>query len=317
MKPTTKRMVAMLGLIGVAVTAAPTVANAGGATLYELTENMKLVQRGRDHDKRHRFPVVARRIATAAIAGFAEPGTPLCPVPEFQSGDHCFVNVIGSDNISLTTGLGTLQGQFQTVVQGDNPVDGPEAVVLKGQFHGQMDFSPAILFQIPFGTVTGKVTAHGSRKPAAFTGVFRLPFAGNVNDGDRGPGIKMTVTLRQLFCPATPDPNPLAADLYGGVRPRLPRQRRGRDHAPGTLPEHPAERAVSRCAARPLRRAVLEESVPRVVEIAVHDNEVTPDAAQSPYGLARLRFAGPLTAVTAPRFARRCARRFATARRAC
>jgi anti-anti-sigma factor len=37
-----------------------------------------------------------------------------------------------------------------------------------------------------------------------------------------------------------------------------------------------------------------------VVETAVHDNLVMPDAAQSPYGLARLRFAGPLTAVTAP-----------------
>jgi hypothetical protein len=217
MKPTTKRMVAIMGLIGAAVTGAPNVANAGGATLYELTENMKLVQRGRDHDKRHRFPVVARRIATAAIAGFAEPGTPLCPVPEFQSGDHCFVNVLGSDNISLTTGRGTLQGQFQTVIQGDNPVDGPEAVVLKGQFHGQMDFSPAILFQIPFGTVTGKVAAQGSRKPAAFTGVFRLPFAGNATTEIEVSGVKMTVTLRQLFCPATPDGDPELQELYGGV----------------------------------------------------------------------------------------------------
>ncbi len=32
----------------------------------------------------------------------------------------------------------------------------------------------------------------------------------------------------------------------------------------------------------------------------MHDYEVTLDAAQSRYGLARLRFAGPLTAVTAP-----------------
>ncbi len=217
MKPTTKRMVAIMGLIGAAVTGAPAVASAGGATLYELTENMKLVQRGGDHGKQHRFPVVARRIATAAIAGFAEPGTPLCPVPEFQSGDHCFVNVLGSDNISLTTGRGTLQGQFQTVIQGDNPVDGPEAVVLKGQFQGQMDFSPAILFQIPFGTVTGKVMAQGGRRPAAFTGVFRLPFAGNATTEVEVSGVTMTVTLRQLFCPATPNANPLADDLYGGV----------------------------------------------------------------------------------------------------
>lgn len=32
----------------------------------------------------------------------------------------------------------------------------------------------------------------------------------------------------------------------------------------------------------------------------MHAHEVTPDAAQSPHCLALLRFAGPLTAVTAP-----------------
>jgi hypothetical protein len=207
MTPTTKRMIAVLGVLGVAVTGAPAVAGASGATLYELTENMKLAPR-KPHDR----PPVGRRIATAAIAGVAAPGTPLCPVPDFQSGPAgCAVNVLGSDNISLTTGLGSLQGQFQTVIQGDNPVDGPEAMVLKGEFRGQMDFSPAILYQIPFGTVTGKVTAQGSGT-SAFTGVFRLPFAGNVKV-EHGPAAGMT--LREIFCPLSPTPNP-NADLYGG-----------------------------------------------------------------------------------------------------
>ena len=210
MKPTTKQMVAMLALL--AVSGAPGVASAGGARLYELTENMKLVPR-KPNDR----PPAGRRIATAAIAGVAAPGTPLCPVPGFQSGPAgCAVNVLGSDNISLTTGLGSLQGQFHTVIQGDNPVDGPEAVVLKGQFQGQMDFSPAILYQIPFGTVTGKVTAQGSGTPATFTGVFRLPFDGNATTEIEISGVKVTVTLRQLFCPATPDKNPWIDD-YGGV----------------------------------------------------------------------------------------------------
>jgi len=213
MKPTTNRIVAILGLVGVAVTGAPAVASAGGATLYELTENMKLMQRNNKHR-----PPAGRRIATAAITGVAEPGTPLCPIPEFQSGpDGCAVNVLGSDNISLTTGLGTLEGDFRTVIQGDNPVDGPEAVVLKGEFKGQMDFSPAILHQIPFGTVTGKVKADRSRKREDFRGVFRLPFAGNAEtEIEVMPGMKIKVTLRQLFCPATPKPNPWA-DLYGGI----------------------------------------------------------------------------------------------------
>jgi hypothetical protein len=212
MKATTKRMVAMLGLVGVAVAGAPAVASAGSARLYELTENMKLVQR----QHRNGF-AVGRRVATSAITGFASPGTPLCPKPEFQSdlpGDAvgCMVNVLGHDNVSLKTGLGTLQGDFTTVIQGDNPVDGPEAVVLRGEFFGHMDFSPAILRQIPYGTVTGKVKARGRR--ADFTGVFRLPFAGNA-EVEVAPGFKMT--LRQIFCPLSPTPNPNAWPLYGGV----------------------------------------------------------------------------------------------------
>jgi hypothetical protein len=206
MKPTTKRVAAMLGLLGVAVIGAPAMASAGGATLYELTENMKLVQRTHRHGK-----PVGRRIATSAITGVAEVGTPLCPSSDFQSGPAgCAVNVLGHDNVSLVTGLGTLTGTFTTVVQGDNPVDGPEAVVLRGEFNGQMDFSPAILGQVPFGTVVGKVKVNHSRRRTDFTGVFRLPFAGNF---EVAPG----VTLRQIFCPLSPTPNPYAAMLYGGV----------------------------------------------------------------------------------------------------
>jgi hypothetical protein len=227
MNPTTKRIVAVLGLVGVAVTGTPALASAGDhARLYELTENMKLVQR----KLKGRVPV-ERRIASAAITGVAQVGTPLCPAEEFASGPAgCAVNVQGSNNISLKTGLGTLQGTFATVIQGDNPVDGPEAVVLKGGFHGQMDFSPAILHQIPFGTVSGKVTVGRGpdfpilfRKPLPsakgqpFTGVFRLPFVGNFEtDVEPYPGVIVKVTLRQLFCPATPDPNPWA-EFYGGV----------------------------------------------------------------------------------------------------
>jgi hypothetical protein len=213
MTPMTKRIAAIVGLVGVALAGAPVVANAESATLYELTENMKLVQRKFKHQ-----PPVGRRIATSALTGVAEVGSPLCPTAELQSGPAgCAVNVMGSDNVSLTTGLGTLSGNFATVVQGDNPVDGPEAVVLRGEFRGQMDFSPAILHQIPFGTVVGKVIPARARRGTDFTGVFRLPFAGNATtEIEVAPGVKMTFTLRQLFCPATPNPNPYA-ELYGGV----------------------------------------------------------------------------------------------------
>jgi hypothetical protein len=205
MRPTTKRVAAILGLLGVAVVGAPAMARAGGATLYVLTENMKLVQR----NPKHGTPV-GRRIATGALTGVAEPGTPLCPIPEFQSGPGgCAVNMLGGDNLSLKTGRGTLRGDFATVVQGDNPVDGPEAVVLTGEFLGHMDFSPAILHQVPFGTFAGKLKPSRGRW-TDFTGVFRLPFDGNF---EVAPG----VTLRQIFCPLSPFPNPKATLLYGGV----------------------------------------------------------------------------------------------------
>jgi hypothetical protein len=226
MNPTTKRMIAILGLVGVAVTGAPVVASAGGATLYQLTENMRVVERHREH--KTKLPVVTRRIAAGALAGFATPGTPLCPDDEeFQSStalstDGCWVNVLGQDNISLTTGLGTLAGNFTTVVQGDNPADAPERAVLKGEFRGQMDFSPAIVGKVtptpfgpivlphPYGTVEGRVKAHRGRR-AAFTGVFRLPFVGNA-ELVQGTG----VTLRQILCPATPNTGP-DVDLFEGI----------------------------------------------------------------------------------------------------
>jgi len=213
MRPTTKRMAAIMGLLGIAVAGVPAMAsgeNRPTATLYELTENMKVVER---HKRRH---PINRRIATSALTGAAQPGTPLCPIPELQSGPAgCAINVLGKDNVSLVTGLGTFEGDFATVIQGDNPVDGPEAVVLRGEFRGDMDFSPAILHQIPFGTVTGRVRADRGRK-TDFTGVFRLPFAGNiVTEVEVAPGMKVKLTLRQLFCPATPNPNPYA-ELYGG-----------------------------------------------------------------------------------------------------
>jgi hypothetical protein len=213
MTSTTKRMVAIAGLVSFALASAPAIASAADATLYELTENMKLVKRS----PRHRAPV-AHRIATSAITGFAKPGTPLCPTGALQSRkEACTVNVVGHDNVSTATGLGTLSGSFATVVQGDNPVDGPEAVVLRGEFSGDMNFAPAILHQIPFGTVTGKVKANGSRRGTPFTGVFRLPFAGNVEmEVEPVPGLKMKLPLRLILCPATPNPNPWAA-YYDGV----------------------------------------------------------------------------------------------------
>ena len=135
-----------------------------GAVLYEMTENLNLkALKG------------GQRKATSQLMGTALAGTPLCPAELAQGALTCTINATGSDNISLTTGLGSFGGTFVVVVQGDNPVDSPELVIGRGHFSGKMDFSPAILNNVPLGSVVGEVGLNGS-KPVPFTGVFRLPF---------------------------------------------------------------------------------------------------------------------------------------------
>ena len=137
----------------------PAPALAADATLYELTENMKVTGKH-----------VAHRKATSELMGTANAGTPLCPLPV-----TCTINATGSDNISLATGLGNFGGTFTVVVQDGVSVDSPEYVVAKGKFHGKMDFSPAILGGAPYGTVVGKMVLDGGGSHP-FTGTFFLPF---------------------------------------------------------------------------------------------------------------------------------------------
>jgi hypothetical protein len=134
-----------------------------GAVLYELTENLNLkALKG------------GQRKATSQLLGIALAGTPLCPTALAQGAPTCALNATGSDNISLTTGLGNFGGTLTVVAQFDNQVDSPELVIGRGHFSGKMDFSPALLGGVPLGTVVGEVGLNGSR-PVPFTGTFRLP----------------------------------------------------------------------------------------------------------------------------------------------
>ena len=181
--------VGLLLLFGVGL-AAPGYAVAGpDATFYELTENMSL--RAVQGDK--------QRVATSELMGSAKVGTPLCPqelVDQVSPGaTFCTLNATGHDTISLATGKGKFGGTFTIVVQGDNPVDGPEFVIARGRFRGRMDFSPAILNMIPLGSVVGKLTLGNGNTGEGdgdddgdgvpFTGIFRLPFVqALVSDAD-------------------------------------------------------------------------------------------------------------------------------------
>lgn len=192
---------ALAGLVSFGI-AGP--AAAVDVTLYELTENMSFV---RDHGKH-------LRTATSSLTGFAALNTPLCPadvVTAYGPGaSACVVNAVGSDRIDVRTGQGHFEGTVTVVVPGDNAVDGPELVAMSGTFHGKMDFAPALVRGVPYGTVSGSMKLAKRKGRIPFSGVFRLPFAGNYAGPETGG-----MTLRQLFCPATPAGNPYAA-IYEG-----------------------------------------------------------------------------------------------------
>ena len=160
------------------------------ATFYEVTENMRLIARKK-----------SRRVAHAALVGIAQIGTPFCPTALVRTvsltAQTCMLNANGEDDINLLTGLGSFDAKLTIVVHGDNPVDPPEHVIAKLRASGQMNFAPAILNGLPYGTITGRTHIVGSDDPPSkFVGVFRLPFLA-------------TPETRAAVCPLTPAANPL------------------------------------------------------------------------------------------------------------
>jgi len=202
-----RRFVTSAALFGAVVTATPAFAQllppppppasaTAQASFYELTENMRLVSRGKP-----------RRVAQSALIGTAAIGTPMCPTTLVRAvsatATFCTLNAIGEDDISLTTGLGPFDAKLTIVVQGDNPVDPPEFVIAKMRVAGQMNFAPALLNGLPYGTVSGRLHMIGSdEEPTRFVGVFRLPFAASP-------------ATRAALCPLTPNPNPNPVPVPG------------------------------------------------------------------------------------------------------
>lgn len=170
-----------------------TTAVAQDATLYEVTEAVKF-----SFDPAGPPGAPTGRRALGALLGTAALGTAPCPY-EFLLTDPrartCAVTVLGTedlvfDYLSVPASLtGHLQGKWATVVQGDNPVDGPELVVLKGDLFGDMDLSPTLM-GIPLGRLNGTITRveyvnETLTIPAvtcSMTGTVRLPFSRG-NDG--------------------------------------------------------------------------------------------------------------------------------------
>ena len=162
------------------------------AALYEVTEDMYL------KDAAGAFVKSAapggRRMAVARLSGWAKVGTPLCPswVLYINPGaKRCTVNASGADDLSLSTGKGTLGGSFAVVVQGDNTADADEFVIMTGTFMGDADLSLAFTGK-PLGFITNGVgTIDGYTGPAfSFSGTFRLPFVPVTVPGRNGKAKK-------------------------------------------------------------------------------------------------------------------------------
>lgn len=179
-------------LLALMVGPAPALANGPNAVLYEVSENMLLLKAD-GQTPTGDLSEAAFRYADAALTGWAELGTPLCPselLVVYPKAKRCAVNANGHDMISLTNGTGLVWGEFTVVINADNPSDGAEAVAGWGKFSGNGSLAPA-LQGIPLGSLeaqgevsfpspTGIITQGFS-----FTGTFRLPFS-MAQDGSKG-----------------------------------------------------------------------------------------------------------------------------------
>lgn len=148
------------------------------SVMYEVTENLKLkpLQTGRG-------------VSSASLMGSVNGNTSICPIPV-----SCGITAMATRSISLATGTGPVAGTFSVVGELDggqsNPVDGPEAVLVRGNLQGTIDLSQALLFAAtggaagsPTGTIRGRWSAHGAdggpfaglHAHGTLEGTFRLP----------------------------------------------------------------------------------------------------------------------------------------------
>jgi len=164
----------LLTLAGMLLGVSP--AAAQNVLLYELTESMRIMGSNK----------AVKRAATAALAGWAEVGAPVCPqsLAVALGISKCTLNVKATNRINLKTGRGPVDGTFDVVVQDQNDVDAAEIVVLSGNLDGSMDLSSAITQHTPWGTISGTWSADGVKGGplgntrnlrGTFAGIFRLP----------------------------------------------------------------------------------------------------------------------------------------------
>jgi hypothetical protein len=159
------------------------------AIVYEVAEWGSFVPPFAPPDERR------RRKATATLVGTVEAGSTFCP--KKLNAPFCYLTILASNDISLTSGRGPVEGDFWVVMQLDNPVDGAEGVILKGTlFNGRVDLSPTLQspIPIPVGFLSGQWEVKGVRE-------------GPLEGYDAGGTVQGTFQLPFVFPPLFPDPS--------------------------------------------------------------------------------------------------------------
>jgi len=166
-------------MVGPAPVLAGGVGQGVGLVLYEVTEDMYLLDK--DGKPTGNLANAVARAAVAQLSGYAKLGTPLCPwevLVVAAGAKSCVVNASGGDNLSLADGRGTVGGTFAVVVQDNNRADSPEFVVMTGSFRGGADLSLPFAGKAPIGFISdGQGVVDQTGQTFTFTGKFRLPFA--------------------------------------------------------------------------------------------------------------------------------------------
>ncbi len=157
----------------------PAPALAADVTLYEVTEDMYLLDA---HGKAvTSLALATRRSAVAQLSGWAKVGSALCPWEILYltpGAKHCTVNATGADDLALATGKGTVSGTYAVLDQDTNTTDAPEFVLMTGTVAGNADLSLPFAGTAPIGYLTnGVATIDGKAATLSFTGSFRLPFS--------------------------------------------------------------------------------------------------------------------------------------------
>jgi hypothetical protein len=153
----------------------PAKAHAADGTLYEVSEAINLKSNGK-----------AFKSSEATLSGRIKAGTPLCPwsVATQLGTDSCWIIVHATGGADDTSGMGPIRGTMFVMAEFRNAADAPELEILSADFTGQLDLSPALLQQIPRGTIVGKYSARGEKNSimdgykilGTFEGIFRIPF---------------------------------------------------------------------------------------------------------------------------------------------